>query len=306
MPVVRNRMIVGIARGMNAFVKLDAGIVRGSVTDPDQQLGEAQSKLAEQNRRIEQLQKRLNAKEKKPKPSSLKPAVPEEKAFNQLTLEERAAQREPGWHRRLVGKRWDEMGGMQFSFLKEHGLQPEHHFLDVGCGSLRGGVQFIPYLEPGHYYGIDINQDLIDAGRIELGEEIERERKPTLVQMEDFGFERLDQKFDYALAQSVFTHLPLNIIARCLINMDRVLKPGGTFFATFFENPGGKHNLEPVEQGDGVRSHYDRDPFHYSVDAFERICDGTGLEVEYIGDWKHPRHQYMLAFHKGNKGSLSA
>ena len=43
----------------------------------------------------------------------------------------------------------------------------------------------------------------------------------------DFGFVRLNRKFEYALAQSVFTHLPLNGIIRCLANMDKALAPGG-------------------------------------------------------------------------------
>lgn len=163
---------------------------------------------------------------------------------------------------------------------------------------MRGGLRFIPYLEPGRYYGIDQSQELMDAGVGELAQESFQRQRPTLVQMEDFGFERLGETFDYALAQSVFTHLPLNVIARCLVNVERVLEPRGVFFATFFENPGGKHSPDPVEQGGGIMSYYDKDPFHYTVEAFEWVCDGLDLEVEYIGDWGHPRNQYMLAFHR--------
>ena len=42
---------------------------------------------------------------------------------------------------------------------------------------------------------------------------------------EDFGFERLEQSFDFALAQSVFTHLPANKIVRCLMNIERRARP---------------------------------------------------------------------------------
>ena len=39
-------------------------------------------------------------------------------------------------------------------------------------------------------------------------------KNPALVQMDDFGFERLGRQFDVAVAQSVFTHLALNDIVR--------------------------------------------------------------------------------------------
>jgi ubiquinone/menaquinone biosynthesis C-methylase UbiE len=187
---------------------------------------------------------------------------------------------------------------LQFNFLCEQGLQPHHHLLDVGCGSLRGGVRFISYLEPGHYYGIDKSQELLDAGWGEIDIVNLQARQPTLARLEDFNFQMLGQTFEYALAQSVFTHLPLNSIVRCLVNVDRVLCSGGIFYSTFFENCEGKQNLEPLIQGDGIVSYYDKNPFHYTLDAFVWACEGTMLEVEYIGNWKHPRNQRMLAFRK--------
>ena len=43
-------------------------------------------------------------------------------------------------------------------------------------------------------------------------------------------------------------------------------------------------------------SYPDRDPYPYGVDVFEWLCEGTGLHVEYLGDWGHPRGQKMLVF----------
>lgn len=42
-------------------------------------------------------------------------------------------------HRELVGGMWDEIGTLQFVFLRDHGLEPSQRLLDVGCGALRGG-----------------------------------------------------------------------------------------------------------------------------------------------------------------------
>ena len=69
-------------------------------------------------------------------------------------------------HREEVGGLWDKIGKLQFDFLKKMGLRSEHYFLDVGCGSLRGGIHFINYLEPSRYFGIDKNNELLDAATL--------------------------------------------------------------------------------------------------------------------------------------------
>ena len=175
---------------------------------------------------------------------------------------------------------------------------PKHFFSDVGCGSLRGGVHFIRYLEAGHYYGIDKSQKLLDAGRnVELRNAGLIERVPTLLQTDTFEFGALHRQFDFAIAQSVFTHIALNDIVRCMMNMEKALNPGGRFYVTFFENPKGKQHLGPLThprtEGPGVVSFFDKDPFHYDFGTFQWICQGTRLRVEYIGEWNHPRGQRM-------------
>ncbi len=207
----------------------------------------------------------------------------------------------PDWHRQVVGGMWTEMGQLQFDFLVQQGLKPTHRFLDVGCGSLRGGIHFIRYLEPEHYWGIDINLALLRAGREEVRREGLAPKAPRLVRLADFEFQTLGPKFDYALAQSVFTHLPLNRIIRCLVNIDQVLIPGGRFYATFFESTR-QFNLEPLlhsrPDGPDFETYFDRDPYHYNLGTFQWVCAWTGLSVTNIGQWGHPRDQRVLLFTK--------
>ena len=201
-------------------------------------------------------------------------------------------------HREGVGVLWDEIGSLQFQFLVAQGLRPDHKLLDVGCGSLRGGTHFIPYLNADNYYGIDREPILVDAGlRHEVDPSVVAEKRPTLEIMDDFDFRRLRARFDFSLAQSVFTHLPLNQITRCLIRIADALTPRGVFYATFFENDRGNTYLDPIthERG-GVTSHFDEDPFHYTVENFQWVSRVAGLRVSYIGDWNHPRNQKMLRF----------
>lgn len=206
---------------------------------------------------------------------------------------------DPDWHRKAIGLPWDELGRLQYDFLVGRGLEPEHYLLDVGCGPLRAGLHFIRHLEPGHYYGVDLHAELLAAGRdVELPRHGLVDKRPVLTVMADFDFRKLDRQFDFALAQSVFTHLPLNHIIRCLMRMEEALVPGGQFYATIYENAQGKRNLDPVEQKPGLWTHFDEDFFHYDFATFEWICEGTKLRPEYVGDWKNPRNQKMLVFTK--------
>jgi hypothetical protein len=93
-------------------------------------------------------------------------------------------------HRAAIGGQWGEVGKIQYEFLLDQGLKPEHRLLDIGCGCLRGGVHFTPYLNPGNYWRIDHNNSLIEAGwNIELSELGFQSRQPRqqLVCLEDFS-----------------------------------------------------------------------------------------------------------------------
>lgn len=216
-------------------------------------------------------------------------------------MEVREEEHEMQWHRLAVGGMWDVIGKLQFEFMVAQGLRPHHQLLDIGCGSLRGGVHFISYLDAGHYVGVDRDADLLAAGREhELTSAVVEAKAPVFAQMDDFAFDSLGRQYDYAMAQSVFTHLPLNSIQRCLVNADRVLVPdGGTLYATFFLNPFGPTHLDPVPlPALNSFTYPDRDPYHYVLETFEFACRGTGLHVEHLGEWNHPRGQQMLAFRK--------
>lgn len=201
-----------------------------------------------------------------------------------------------GEHRAWVGGLWEEMGRLQLEFLLSQGLHPGNTLLDVGCGALRGGIRFVEFLEKGHYAGLDINESLISAGYRELELAGLADKQPRLLVDSEFKASRFGMRFDFAIAQSVFSHLPVNHICECLLNVAQVLEPHGRFFTTFFEAPHPVH-LQPItHEPGGVVSRYDRDPFHYSFTEFQWMADICGLTVGYIGHWSHPRDQRMLVF----------
>jgi SAM-dependent methyltransferase len=215
----------------------------------------------------------------------------------ELTDEEIAA----GVHRGQVGGLWEELGRLQLDFLIARGLTPDRRVLDVGCGCLRGGVELVRYLEPGNYYGLEVNASLLKAGRAELAAAGLAGKLPpgNLLHDGEFGAWRFGVPFGLAIAQSVFTHLPANLVRRCLIELARAVAPGGHFFATYFECPEeAPAALEVAHTPGGVTSYLDRDPYHYRCRDFLWLADALPWRVERVGDWGHPRGQRMLLFER--------
>jgi SAM-dependent methyltransferase len=202
--------------------------------------------------------------------------------------------------RRRVGGRWDEIGTLQFEFIRDQGLQPDDAMLDLGCGVLRGGLHFVRYLDPGNYYGIDASEDMIAGARKELAQANLESRLAHLRVTEDFDVD-FGRPFTFGLAQSVFTHLPWNSIFHALANVSEALQPGGVLFATFFRGPEGPERFTPVVQPayEGytpVTTFADANPYHYAPSDFVQIGERLPLRVDDIGDWGHPRGQQMLRF----------
>lgn len=201
-----------------------------------------------------------------------------------------------GVHRLFVGGMWEEIGTLQFQFLCQQGLRPEHALLDVGCGSLRGGIHFVPYLNTGNYYGLDINASLIEAGKRELAAIDALSKEPHLLVDDQFRFSRFGAQVDYALAISVFSHLYANHILRCLVEMKKVLKADGVFYATFFVAPHPLHIDDIHHEPGGIVSHFDQDPFHYALSEIQAMAASVGFTAEHVRTWQHPRNQQMIAF----------
>ncbi len=57
---------------------------------------------------------------------------------------------------------WKKSRDFQIKFLKDMGLMPKNYLLDIGCGTLVGGIPIIRYLEKHHYYGIEVRSDVLE------------------------------------------------------------------------------------------------------------------------------------------------
>ncbi|MFC5343995.1 class I SAM-dependent methyltransferase [Brevundimonas staleyi] len=204
-----------------------------------------------------------------------------------------------GAHRQIIGGLWDEIGDHQMAFLKAQGLTPNDRLLDVGCGSLRLGARAIAYLDAGRYFGTDISETLIDAGRAQELDDALRARAPRdhFAVNDDFDFGFLPEPVDVAIAQSVFTHLPFNHLRRCLARLAPHMAVGGRFFVTYFDCPEDADLYLPRRQEPaGVVTHDYQDPYHYRMSDLERAVDRAPWRYQPIGDWNHPRGQQICVY----------
>ncbi|MEZ5461071.1 cyclopropane-fatty-acyl-phospholipid synthase family protein [Dokdonella sp.] len=201
-----------------------------------------------------------------------------------------------GDHRSMVGAMWEEVGQLQFEFLRSEGLEPRHRLLDVGCGAMRGGVHFARYLDRGNYFGLDANASLIEAGRRELDLAGLADRDAQLIADANFDVARFDARFDYAIAVSLVTHLYFNHIQLCLARVAEHLEPGGRFYMTFFEAPAPAHFQNLSHAGGEITTSYLSDPYHQSFDELATLGRRAGLHAHRIGEFGHPRGQNMILF----------
>jgi hypothetical protein len=183
---------------------------------------------------------------------------------------------------------WDEIGRLQFDFLLLQGLEPHHVVLDIACGALRAGVHIIPYLETGNYLGIDKEPELIRSGlEEELIPEIRTLKQPELVVDGDFSFDRFSKRPDFALAQSLFTHMPEADIQHCLSRLREFAPDHLRFFATYFPA------TEEIENPEAAHDHL---LWFYTPQQMREIGRSTGWDMTYIGGWDHPRGQVMSEY----------
>jgi hypothetical protein len=191
-------------------------------------------------------------------------------------------------HRVYVGGMWEEVGRLQFDFLLAAGLRPSHVLLDIACGALRAGVHLIPYLDCGHYLGIEKERVLIDRGlEQELPPEVRAAKAPELLVDGDFNFERFSRRPDFAIAQSLFSHLPPAHIEKCLTRLRAVAPPHCRCFATFFQS---------AEQESHLAEAHDHVNWHYTQEEMLAFGRRTGWVSQYIGDWSHPRGQVLVEY----------
>jgi SAM-dependent methyltransferase len=193
-------------------------------------------------------------------------------------------------------EQYDFMGATQFRLLTTLGLREHNSLLDFGCGSLRAGRLFIPYLLPGRYYGLEPNRWLVDAGINEqIGRSMLELKRPTFLYHSDFSATRFGVTFDYILAQSIFSHSGREIIAKSFAEFKICLAPNGLVLATFVQ----PNQLAETGEYEGTGWIYPG-CVAYRDETILALAEEAGLAGRIL-PWFHPRQTWFALAHSADQ-----
>jgi cyclopropane fatty-acyl-phospholipid synthase-like methyltransferase len=180
---------------------------------------------------------------------------------------------------------YDLIAAMTFNLLTTLGLRQQHTLLDIGCGSLRIGRLLIPYLNRGKYFGIEPAEWLVAEGiEHELGKAVVQTKRPTFLFTDSpRAIVEANTSFDFAVAQSIFSHCGLDLIKGWLSAVSRSLAQGGALVATFL----------PGEEDSPHTGWIYPECVNYRRATLERAAADVNLRFQIL-DWKHPRQAWAL------------
>jgi len=180
---------------------------------------------------------------------------------------------------------YDLIAAMTFNLLTTLGLRQHHSLLDIGCGSLRIGRLLIPYLNRGKYFGVEPNEWLVEEGiRRELGKSLVEIKGPTFFFTDSpESIAKAETAFNFAVAQSIFSHCGLDLIKGWLSAISRSLAEDGALIATFL-----------IGDEDSAQTGWIYpDCVNYRPATLEHAAKDVNLRLEIL-DWKHPRQTWAL------------
>jgi SAM-dependent methyltransferase len=195
---------------------------------------------------------------------------------------------EPGatHYRAFVGppQDYDLVAAMCFGLLTALGLRGRHRLLDVGCGSLRLGRLLIPYLNEGNYFGMEPNQWLVEDGLAqELGPGILPIKQPHFAYTDSVAQMGHAGEFDFAIAQSIFSHCGSDLLHQHLSDIHAALSPTGALVATFVQGDASTDAQGWVYPG----------CVDYTASDMAQVATACDFEFALL-DWLHPRQRWAL------------
>jgi len=188
-----------------------------------------------------------------------------------------------------------KVGDEFVKYFKELGhLKQTDTVLDIGCGIGRMAIPLTKYITTGEFYGFDIDKTGIKWCRKNVSRKFpdfhfdyvdifnKYYNKKGKIKADKFIFPYENNKFDFIFATSVFTHMLPEQIIQYLAEINRVVKPGGRCFLTWFsiDEEAQKH----------IAGHISNCNFKYEYKYEDGVCfyshkNLPEAEIGYKEDW---------------------
>jgi predicted TPR repeat methyltransferase len=129
---------------------------------------------------------------------------------------------------------------------------------------------------------MDISPEILKAANELVSERDLGQKDAKLILNKGLDFAEVHgTAFDFIIAQSVLTHMPLEDVKELFSNAHKIMKVKSVFFATFH---------------DGNDKYYtpDYQNFFYPFPFLRSIGAENGLEITIMDDYDHPRNHRML------------
>jgi len=181
---------------------------------------------------------------------------------------------------------YDLISAMVFNLLTTLGLRQNHRVLDIGCGSLRVGRLLIPYLNRSNYTGIEPNQWLVRDGiDREVGRNLIEIKAPRLLHGDSADVLAAAESFDFAIAQSIFSHCGLDLIEAWLGGIAPHMECDGVVAATFIQGD------EDFEGSGWIYPGCVR----FRAETMAALGDRCGYAFKML-NWYHPRQSWCIFY----------
>ena len=216
----------------------------------------------------------------------------------------------------IGGGDFEHVGDEFFHILKRHGLTPDMHILDVGCGQGRMARPLVEFLEGGSYNGFDISgtgikwsqENYADVPNFKFQHVPvfnKRYNPKGTVKASEFVFPYDDNQFDLIFLTSVFTHMFKDDVANYLTQISRVLKPGRKALITWFLLNDRARNADApffdfaYDFDDVSKTTTPKNPeaaLAFDETFVRALYDKSGLKLEIIehGTWARPDSPFQL------------
>lgn len=200
-------------------------------------------------------------------------------------------------------------------FVTVGGLKRSDTVLDIGCGIGRMAIPLTKHLTDGEFYGFDIDKRGIQWCQKNISKKFPEfhfeyvdifnkyYNKKGRIHADEFIFPYSRNKFDFAFATSVFTHMLPSQISQYLSEIQRVMKPGGKCFFTWFSiDDETQKNIDNHTSNCDFKFPYDGDMCFYShknvpeaeigykeswiIDQMKKFDCAENLKI-YHGSWSN-------------------